>query len=328
MRELTADTIIRVRAPRPEPRKRELTGDTRIRLSQIVDLKDWALEMAQDEAAPEGAVHHWSDGDHVKKNGKWVPVINNKKEVTRTLSAESRSTPTQASSEAPNVKTATKTQERKLKRFSCTVDVSKIDTKAVKIIDKTISSMIRDYKMRPLDHINMDSKNPQKWAYSDGEGITLNETFFNNPDKHYKEMQEKMELAKNHLKVINNIYSHIKNPDREANLILEKAKRFTVRGHVLYKGQEVECVTLHEMAHVLCQQKMHLFNVDKTSEEKIKNRLIFDTYYKAIETGDINKISYYARRNRKEFYAEAFVMYKLGKEQLPAYIVKMIEEVM
>ena len=193
MRELTADTIIRVRRPRPEPRKRELTGDTRIRLSQIVDLKDWALEMAQDEAAPEGAVHHWSDGDHVKKNGKWVPVINNKKEVTRTLSAESRSTPTQASNEAPNVKTATKTQERKLKRFSCTVDVSKIDTKAVKIIDKTISSMIRDYKMRPLDHINMDSKNPQKWAYSDGEGITLNETFFNNPGKHNQEMQEKMD---------------------------------------------------------------------------------------------------------------------------------------
>lgn len=74
MRELTGDTRIRVRRPRPEPRKRELTGDTRIRLSQITDLKDWALEMAQDEAAPEGTVHHWSDGDHVKQNGKWVPV--------------------------------------------------------------------------------------------------------------------------------------------------------------------------------------------------------------------------------------------------------------
>jgi hypothetical protein len=36
MRELTADTIIRVRRPRPE-----LTGDTRIRLSQIKDLAAW-----------------------------------------------------------------------------------------------------------------------------------------------------------------------------------------------------------------------------------------------------------------------------------------------
>lgn len=41
MRELTGDTIIRIRRSRPEPRKRELTGDTRIRLSQIKDLREW-----------------------------------------------------------------------------------------------------------------------------------------------------------------------------------------------------------------------------------------------------------------------------------------------
>ncbi len=79
MRQLTAETRIRVRAPLPLPHKRELTGETRIRLSQIKDLKDWALEMAQDEAAPEGTVHHWSDGDHIKKNGKWVPIEKNSK---------------------------------------------------------------------------------------------------------------------------------------------------------------------------------------------------------------------------------------------------------
>ena len=71
MRTLTADTIIKVKKPRPP-----LTGDTKIRLSQIVDLKDWALEMAQDEAAPDGTIHHWSDGDHIKENGKWVPFQN------------------------------------------------------------------------------------------------------------------------------------------------------------------------------------------------------------------------------------------------------------
>ena len=76
MRQLTADTVIKVRtSPRPA-RRRELTADTKIRLSQIMDLKDWVLEMAQDEAAPDGTIHHWSDGDHVKKNGKWVPVQN------------------------------------------------------------------------------------------------------------------------------------------------------------------------------------------------------------------------------------------------------------
>lgn len=96
MRELTADTIIRVRKPLPLPRKRELTGDTRIRLSQIVDLKDWALEMAQDEAAPEGTVHHWSDGDHVKKNGKWVPVQQGKESRMATTGRPEKKSLTQS----------------------------------------------------------------------------------------------------------------------------------------------------------------------------------------------------------------------------------------
>ena len=55
-----------------------------MKLSQIVDLKDWVLEMAQDEAAPEGTVHHWSDGDHIKKGGKWVPIDNNSKKLAVT----------------------------------------------------------------------------------------------------------------------------------------------------------------------------------------------------------------------------------------------------
>ena len=41
MRELTADTRIRVRAPRKAPARKPLTGDTRIKLSQIKDLKEW-----------------------------------------------------------------------------------------------------------------------------------------------------------------------------------------------------------------------------------------------------------------------------------------------
>ncbi|MBR0487146.1 MAG: hypothetical protein IJJ70_05520 [Treponema sp.] len=41
MRLLTADTIIRVKQLLPLPRRRELTGDTRIRLSQIADLEGW-----------------------------------------------------------------------------------------------------------------------------------------------------------------------------------------------------------------------------------------------------------------------------------------------
>ena len=49
MRQLTAETRIRVKVPLPLPRKRELTGETRIRLSQIVDFKDWRKYVKDEE---------------------------------------------------------------------------------------------------------------------------------------------------------------------------------------------------------------------------------------------------------------------------------------
>lgn len=62
MRELTGDTRIRIRKPRPA-----LTGDTRIRLSQIVDLLTWRL--AQDKKDRNGAEHSDKNGRFVKQNG-------------------------------------------------------------------------------------------------------------------------------------------------------------------------------------------------------------------------------------------------------------------
>lgn len=81
MRVLTADTIIRVRSSRPTPAKRELTGDTRIRLSQIVDLKTWRNKYTKDTDKP-GTVKHWSsdDKDHRKQpDGSW-PVVGSKED--------------------------------------------------------------------------------------------------------------------------------------------------------------------------------------------------------------------------------------------------------
>jgi hypothetical protein len=67
MRQLTADTVIRVKASRPP-----LTGDTRIRLWQIKGLKEWI----EDTDKP-GTVKHWpsDDKDHRKQpDGSW-PVV-------------------------------------------------------------------------------------------------------------------------------------------------------------------------------------------------------------------------------------------------------------
>lgn len=65
MRELTGDTRIRIKRPRPE-----LTGDTRIRLSQIKDLADWVED--KHDKADWGTVREWADGKlHVKTPHGW-----------------------------------------------------------------------------------------------------------------------------------------------------------------------------------------------------------------------------------------------------------------
>lgn len=66
MRVLTSDTIIRVRKPLPLPRKRELTGETRIRLSQIVDLLTWRL--TKDKKDRNGKEHSDKNGRFVKQS--------------------------------------------------------------------------------------------------------------------------------------------------------------------------------------------------------------------------------------------------------------------
>jgi len=72
MRVLTGDTIIRGRRPLPLPRKRELTGDTRIRLSQIADLKDWVEDKHSNYKIGETA--QWKDGLHQKTAHGWIKV--------------------------------------------------------------------------------------------------------------------------------------------------------------------------------------------------------------------------------------------------------------
>ena len=82
MRLLTADTIIKVKQPLPLPRRRELTGDTRIRLSQIVDLAEGCENFIKDKHSKDkpGTVRRWkSDGKlHIKKDHGWEVLPNEK----------------------------------------------------------------------------------------------------------------------------------------------------------------------------------------------------------------------------------------------------------
>lgn len=60
----------------------KLTADTKIRLSQIVDLKEWHAQLVLDKHGPKvqtGTVRRWADGKlHEKTNNGWKVVAYNK----------------------------------------------------------------------------------------------------------------------------------------------------------------------------------------------------------------------------------------------------------
>lgn len=71
MRELTGHTIIKVRMPQTNPRRRELTGETRIRLSQIKGLKEFIQDKHSGD--PIGTTRTWKDGlEHIKTAHGWI----------------------------------------------------------------------------------------------------------------------------------------------------------------------------------------------------------------------------------------------------------------
>jgi SPP1 gp7 family putative phage head morphogenesis protein len=92
----------------------------------------------------------------------------------------------------------------------------------------------------------------------------------------------------------------------------------------------------HEYGHVIADQYLGMINGDLANpalsydpDNKLyqaQMRVSF-AFAKARKTGDIYNISKYANKNSDEFFAETFAMYDKG-EELPDYIVSMIEEVL
>ena len=75
MRELTADTVIRLKAPLPLPQKAArppLTGDTKIRLSQIVEESVWTKDKHSKYRPGDKAV--WKNGIYEKTHHGWRKV--------------------------------------------------------------------------------------------------------------------------------------------------------------------------------------------------------------------------------------------------------------
>lgn len=94
---------------------------------------------------------------------------------------------------------------------------------------------------------------------------------------------------------------------------LENSKYF--RSNVLYKDHTIENLVQHEMMHIM-------LNAKKLRDDKVLRQC----YDRAMQSGDIYKISKRASANEREFAAEAHVMYENG-EPLPDYISSLIRSI-
>ncbi|WP_261789740.1 phage minor capsid protein [Treponema pectinovorum] len=131
------------------------------------------------------------------------------------------------------------------------------------------------------------------------------------------------------------IEKYIKTFGTSNKKFLEYAKY--IRSNVCYKGREIETVIAHEYGHIIADQRTGQINgywanrafnrIDGNAlYEKVK---MIDNVYKQVKAnGDIYKISVYASKDSKEFFAETFAMYGMQEETLPWYIINMIKEVL
>lgn len=89
----------------------------------------------------------------------------------------------------------------------------------------------------------------------------------------------------------------------------------------------------HEYGHILSDQYFGLINENRANPHyntdwKLRNmkKQWEDARMKAIQTGDIHRISEYASANVYEFFAESFAAYEQG-EKLPDYVESLMKEV-
>lgn len=218
------------------------------------------------------------------------------------------------------------------------------NTAGAKTAVDTVQELQKEYGLNKLDRIQT-KRHVGKGLFSaaasaNGKGLNIHAGFLNNPSAFYrnavedyqKSAQAKVERWEEVLKGNLTLNAKMK---AEKNLESAREEAKYSRHNVCYKGEEVKSVITHEMGHCIADQLCGQINGkaclkqginENTAKRKVD--LIRNTYTDACKSGEITKISAYGATNEHEFFAEAFTMYKMGKEKLPEKIEKMIVEVL
>lgn len=208
----------------------------------------------------------------------------------------------------------------------------------------TVQDLQKAYGLDKLERIQT-KRHIGKGLYSaaasaNGKGVNIHSGFLDNPAAFFRSaVQDYKKSSENEVKrweeVLKGNLSLTAKTKAQAQLDKARERAKYSRHNVCYQGSEVQSVLTHEMGHCIADQLCGQINGRQCLKQGIsedvarrKRDLIRNTYIEACKSGEITKISEYGAQDEHEFFAEAFTMYKMGREKLPDKIEKMVLEVL
>ena len=227
-------------------------------------------------------------------------------------------------------------------KFAVSVDLTGAkNLKSVNELNEALTVLTEKYPIPRLETIATFTRGTVN-ARANWYLIEIKRKFLNDPKTGWTDYVELKKIYERNVAYYENLLkTNADTPSAKRNIELklfkekEKLKyhRWTVSDSYEHG---VKNVITHEYGHVLADAYCGQINGQRAWKDsgklmysiaRDKQKLINDTFKKAVKNGDIYNISAYGSTNSHEFFAEAFAMLECG-ENLPDYIISMFKEVL
>lgn len=255
------------------------------------------------------------------------------KAVAETIEEQTTQTEKPAFREFIPAKTK-KEAEEFAKNFADDINLGGVSLENINKINEQLNTLTQKYPINKLEHIETGGRGIMSANYRglNIQGKKLGKTL-NDEELNYKLSKAMAEAT---IRQWENKYAGAKMPPHVVKII-EQQRRKTLydRWGVQSKYEDhVKAVVTHEYGHILSDQYFGMINGERANPNislnwsiKGMNDRWKEVYNKALESGDIFKISEYASKNVREFFAECFAMREMG-DTLPDYIETLMKEVL
>lgn len=220
--------------------------------------------------------------------------------------------------------------------FAKSVDYSGISLENCNTINRVLKQLTDKYPINPLETI--EQKQQRAVAKASSKHLVINGKNLGkvlaDEEENFKRWQE---LQRSLIEQIRSRYAGKAKLPWDVEQKIEKLQnelKFTRYGVNSSYADHVGVTITHEYGHILSDQYFGMINDDRANPHLATNWSLRsmkgkwkEAHEKAIETGDIYKLSLYGNRNTNEFFAECFTAYEMG-EKLPDYVESLMQEVL